>query len=142
MTVSHFVARLAGRESGESAVPVRRPGQLSDTKRTGRRSVVGDRLLVSGDIRGQGLIEIIGRVDGNIAARRVTVAFGARVQGSIIADEIEIMGTVQGPLTAINVALGATAKVVGKVTHHNLEVEEGAYLDGLQPWQPVEFFTG
>lgn len=118
-------------------------GQLSPSIRHGPgRSSVGTGLTIVGNLEAAGDIEIHGQIVGDVIARAIVLAPGASIEGSVIADSIDVLGTVTGPVTAINVTVRAAARVIGKITHHQLTVEPGGVTEGLQPWQPEQFFTG
>jgi cytoskeletal protein CcmA (bactofilin family) len=106
------------------------------------RSLVSAGLTIKGNLESRGDIEIYGHVTGDVTGRDVLIAADAVVEGSIIADEIEVIGYVSGPITAINVTLRPTARVIGKITHNTMTTDAGAVVQGLQPWQPVQYFTG
>ena len=147
--MSDLVSRLSGRigavrdrvmkpdaESGVAGEP-----RLTGLSNTGK-SIVAAGLSISGNLESRGDIEIYGHVAGDVIGRDIIIAADATVEGSVIADSIEVFGAVIGPITAIDVELRSGARVIGKITHNTMNVESGVVTEGLQPWQPVQFFTG
>ena len=105
-------------------------------------TVIGPDTVVRGFLDSRGAIEIFGQVRGEVTCHHVLVQPGALVEGAIIADKVEVRGTVNGPVTALEVSVSTGARLFGKITHHHLDIEPGALTQGLQPWQPAQFFTG
>lgn len=87
-------------------------------------------MQVTGDIVTSGELHVLGSVKGDITAKKVTVAEGGSVTGSIEAVSAHVAGVVAGRLTAASVMLVATAHVAGDITHVRLTIEQGAVFDG------------
>jgi cytoskeletal protein CcmA (bactofilin family) len=93
-------------------------------------SVIAENMNVLGNIVSDGLLDIDGRVDGNVRAHTVTVRENARINGDLIAENVFIYGTVQGLIKAQAVMLYSTAQVNGTIMHESLSIEDGAVVDG------------
>lgn len=125
-----------------------RPDRLSGSPRTltlraaPGPAVIGSEAMVVGHLDSPGDIEICGHVRGDVTGRTIVVRPGGVVEGSIIGDTVVVEGTVNGPLTALAVTIHAGGRAFGKITHHKLTIAPGALTQGLQPWQPAQFFTG
>lgn len=83
-----------------------------------------------GDIKGDGAIEIAGRVEGDVKCLSIKLLKGSVINGDVIAEKAEIHGEVKGNVTAKSVSCGATAKIVGDITHQRIHITDGAYIDG------------
>jgi cytoskeletal protein CcmA (bactofilin family) len=94
-------------------------------------SVISKNLEITGNLVSEGDVHISGTIDGNITCGNLTVIESASVNGQINATQVFIHGAVQGSILAKNIALRRTARVIGDVTYKTLEVESGAFLEGL-----------
>jgi len=95
------------------------------------RSYVGETLLLDGDLRTSGNLDIAGLINGNIYVSEVTVTETGSVRGSVEASKIEINGHVEGKITADAIVIGRNAVIKGDVYFKNtLKTEEGADIDG------------
>ena len=62
-------------------------------------SVIGPGSVVRGNVRGEGSLEILGRVEGDVSvAGDVLVGQNSAVRGNISAGKISVLGAVQGDL--------------------------------------------
>jgi cytoskeletal protein CcmA (bactofilin family) len=93
------------------------------------QSVIAAGLRIVGDIKSRSDILVEGRVEGNLQARGLTIAEGARVDGSVMARTAQIHGTLTGDIGAGTVVIGKTAEISGAVLYHSLSVEPGARLE-------------
>jgi cytoskeletal protein CcmA (bactofilin family) len=95
-------------------------------------SVIGAATIVRGNVRGDGSIEIYGRVDGDVdVSGDVTLGEQATVRGDITGARITIGGVVAGELRASEaVVLERTAQVTGDITAPRVGIEEGARARG------------
>ena len=110
---------------------------LAVDKTRDRPSVLSVNLKVVCNLASDHDIELYGIIEGDIRSRRLRIDAEAYIDGSIRAETVEIFGTVVGRIEAISVYVGNTAQVVGTIFHHEISIEKGAYLEGLQPWRPI-----
>lgn len=95
-----------------------------------RPSVIGPDLVIKGEIRNAGDIEVRGYVEGSIVADRVTVHQGGRVFGTIRSDAVEVNGQMQGIVQVKNlIAIGSTGSVSGDVRYGQLALAPGGDLN-------------
>ena len=94
-------------------------------------TVIAQGITFTGTIRGEGNVQVEGRLDGEIDLKGgVVVADGGTVQGPITADAVRVAGEVQGSITAReHLCLERTGGIHGDVTTASLIVENGR-LDG------------
>ena len=94
-------------------------------------TVIAQGVTFTGVIRGEGSVQVEGRLDGEIDLKgSVVVAAGGMVQGPITADSVRVAGDVQGSITAReHLCLERTGGIHGDVTTASLIVENGR-LDG------------
>ncbi|SDZ28186.1 protein CcmA, bactofilin family [Jannaschia faecimaris] len=93
-------------------------------------STLSTDLVIKGDIKTSGDIQIEGEVEGNIQAHLLTVGETAVVRGEVIADDIVVNGRVIGRVRGLKVRLTSTARVEGDIIHKTIAIESGAHFEG------------
>lgn len=95
-------------------------------------SVIGQGTVVRGNVRGDGSIEIYGRVEGDvIVTGDVTLGENASVRGNVSGVRLTIGGAVAGELRGAEaIVLESTAQVTGDLTAPRIGIEEGARARG------------
>ncbi|HEX3851032.1 MAG TPA: polymer-forming cytoskeletal protein, partial [Polyangiaceae bacterium] len=69
-------------------------------------SVIGAGTVVSGHVRGDGSLEILGRVEGDVnVTGNVSIGASGRVRGSVSGAQLTIAGHVQGDLRGTQAVL-------------------------------------
>lgn len=92
-------------------------------------AVIGQDLLVLGDVRNCRLLEVHGEVRGAVGVEHLRIAPGGVVLGPVKAGSAEIDGTLEGDVLVTNlIAIGATGRVTGKVRYGRLALAEGGEL--------------
>lgn len=94
-------------------------------------SILSRDLVMTGDLKSDGEIQVDGNIIGDIKTKSLLVGKTANVKGEIIAEHVRVHGTVDGQIKAHTVTLAKTAHVVGDILHVNLSIETGAFLEGL-----------
>ncbi|MGN6515567.1 MAG: bactofilin family protein [Rhizomicrobium sp.] len=97
-------------------------------------------LRVRGVVEAEGELTIGGTVIGRVAAIRLVIAAGGRVEGDVIAREVVIAGRLAGRVFAPTVTVEETAHIEGRLFHSTISVARGAHFDGRMPWRPPSFF--
>jgi cytoskeletal protein CcmA (bactofilin family) len=93
-------------------------------------SVIAADLNVLGNIISDGVLDIDGKIDGNVRCHTASIRPNGRVHGDVTAEIVHVYGAVEGVIKAKSVMLYATAKVVGTIMHESLSIEDGAFVDG------------
>ena len=93
-------------------------------------SIISAEMHITGDVEGDGALEIAGRVEGDIKCLSVRVHKGAIVYGDIAAEKIDIEGEVVGDIKGRFVKCSSTAKIIGNIMHIFVQIDNGAYIDG------------
>lgn len=93
---------------------------------------------VSGTLRGEGVIEVEGTVEGEIDLKgAVMVAPTGLVKGPVTADVIRIAGRIEGIVCAReHLLLQRTGSLEGDMTTPSLVVEDGGRLNGRSTMPP------
>jgi cytoskeletal protein CcmA (bactofilin family) len=108
-------------------------------------SVIGQGTVVRGNVRGDGSLEIYGRVDGDVEVTGdVTLGDQASVRGDITGARITIAGTVVGEIRGSEaILLERSAQVTGDITAPRVGIEEGARARGaLRTEEPAAQASG
>lgn len=105
--------------------------ELPTLPKAKNNTIIAQGITFTGVIRGEGNVQVEGRLDGEIDLKGgVVVAAGGMVQGPITADAVRVAGDVQGSITAReHLCLERTGGIHGDVTTASLIVENGR-LDG------------
>jgi cytoskeletal protein CcmA (bactofilin family) len=103
------------------------------------RSLVGEGMVIRGDLRFTDGLRIDGDVFGDVIATEgrsiLVISEKARVHGKVRAGHVIISGEVKGPVHADELLeLQPKARVLGDVRYELLEMHQGALIDGeLRP---------
>jgi cytoskeletal protein CcmA (bactofilin family) len=95
-------------------------------------TVIGQGIFLRGSIKGEGDVEIRGRIEGDVeVGGEVTIAESALVKADVTARRITVRGAVAGNLTGEDgVRLEEGARVVGDLRGAGIGIAEGALLRG------------
>jgi cytoskeletal protein CcmA (bactofilin family) len=93
-------------------------------------SILGRDLVITGDIKTDGDVQIDGRLDGNVTAGNVTIGEQGAVNGKIKGTNVHIRGKVSGKVDAVSVELAETADVQADLVQDQLVIANGAFFDG------------
>ncbi len=93
-------------------------------------TVIASDVNILGNLFSDGVVDIDGRIEGNVRGSSVTIRANGRVMGDVYADNVMVYGEVKGIIKAKNVELYAQCRVEGIIMHESLQVEDGAYIDG------------
>jgi cytoskeletal protein CcmA (bactofilin family) len=96
----------------------------------GAPSVIGQDLLISGNLVSKGEVQIEGEVQGDIHGTHIVIGEKARITGGIIAEECVIRGHVLGTVRGKRVLLQTQSHVEGDIYHQTLAIEQGAFFEG------------
>ena len=108
------------------------------------RSLIGEGVVVRGNIRFDEGLRIDGEVHGDVDASDgrsiLVISEKARVHGKVRACHVIINGEVCGPVHSDELLeLQPKARVEGDIRYQTLEMHQGAQVDGLlKPLKPAE----
>jgi cytoskeletal protein CcmA (bactofilin family) len=96
-------------------------------------SIIGRDTVVRGNVRGNGSLEILGRVEGDVnVGGEIVLGDEAAVKGNVSGASVIISGAVQGDVRASDsVLLERGARVLGDLTAARIGVATGALVKGL-----------
>ncbi|HEX3773615.1 MAG TPA: polymer-forming cytoskeletal protein [Polyangiaceae bacterium] len=98
----------------------------------GESSVIGASTVVSGHVRGEGSLEILGRIEGDVTVTgEVVVGASGRVRGTVSGTQLTISGQVQGDLRGSEVVLiERGGRVAGDIASPRIGIAPGAFVRG------------
>lgn len=109
------------------------------------KSLVGEGVVVTGELRFVDGLRIDGEVHGDVVAGEgsrsiVVISENAKVLGKVKADHVIINGEVHGPVHCIELLeLQPKARVTGDIRYDTLEMHPGALVDGeLKPLRTAD----
>ena len=105
-------------------------------------SVLSSDLLITGNLKTSGDIQVEGTVEGDIRAHLLTVGEGATVKGEVVADDVVVNGRIVGRVRGLKVRLTSTARVEGDIIHKTIAIESGAHFEGSVQRQDDPLSTG
>lgn len=93
-------------------------------------TIISSDVSMLGNIKSNGMVDIDGKIEGNVSSQVMYIRENALIKGDITADtEAHIFGVVHGIVKAPKVCLYAKAHVEGVILHETLSIEDGAYVD-------------
>lgn len=119
-----------GNGSPTEVTPPRKSASPVPAKAASAPSLLGSNLIITGDIKTDGDIQIDGRLDGNLHAGSVTIGEQGSVNGKINVQHLHVRGKVTGKIDASSVELAETANVQADIVQDQLMIANGAFFDG------------
>ena len=111
--------------------PGQKSGAFAEIVGAPAPTIISVDMRVSGDLRTDGDVQIDGVVDGDIQSSTISIGKTAEVNGEVIADKVKVFGRVNGRICGKEVSLMETAEVNGDIVHESLEINRGAFIDGI-----------
>jgi cytoskeletal protein CcmA (bactofilin family) len=93
-------------------------------------SVLSSDLVIVGNVRSSGDIQVEGNVEGDVRASMLIVGESATVKGEVMAEEVVVHGRVVGRLRGLKVRLSSSARCEGDIVHKTIAIESGAHFEG------------
>ncbi len=118
---------MFGRTSDDSVAGASRHERPT---RTPGRSVLGPDLHLSGIVATAGVLEVHGRVEGEVTAGALVVGPAGTVSGRIQANEAEVIGQLRGEIGCSSLTVRDGGRLAAEVVAEVLVVENGAQVQG------------
>ena len=99
-------------------------------RRRSRGTIIEEGLKITGSVSAEGLVEINGRIEGDVHCSSLIISSKAVISGGVEADKVLVDGRVEGPIRGSEVVLKSHAHVVGDIHHRLLLIEPGAHFEG------------
>jgi len=93
-------------------------------------TIIARDLVIEGQLKSSGIIEIEGIVRGTINGNSVILREDGLVEGLVYAEFLNIRGRFEGTIKAKNISVSRKAKIIGEIEYDSLAVEDGASIDG------------
>lgn len=106
------------------------PSKTTYPNRSKVPSVISADMQVLGNVMCEGMVDLDGKIDGNVRCHTISVRQNGKVRGDVLGDTVHVYGAVEGVIKARNVLLYASARVQGTIMYESLTIEDGAFVDG------------
>lgn len=94
-------------------------------------TIIGNDIVFKGDIHGESVIRIEGKVEGNISLKQgIILGEKAFVEGNMESDYIILFGHIKGNIKSKEIILKSTGTVQGDIVTDALEIEMGSRYSG------------
>jgi cytoskeletal protein CcmA (bactofilin family) len=93
-------------------------------------SSISSGTTIVGKIFGNGILQVFGRIDGELRASTILISDGAEVEGDLVAEELTVGGRFRGAIHANRVRLNNSAVVEGDIFYRSLSIDENAKFEG------------
>jgi cytoskeletal protein CcmA (bactofilin family) len=93
-------------------------------------TIIAEDMVIRGDIKNGGIVEVRGYVEGSVAADRLLIHESGRVYGTVRADNADVNGRLQGKVFIKHlINIGNSGAVAGDVRYGQLALAGGGDLD-------------
>ncbi len=96
----------------------------------GNTSIISKDLSIKGNLNSEGLLEIEGKIDGDINGNIITLRETSSVNGNITAKILNIKGKFTGIIKSERINISGKADIKGTLEYISLCVEDGATIEG------------
>lgn len=93
-------------------------------------SIISASTKLKGDILNADILQIDGKLEGDIHCTELIIGLNGQVQGKVYAKNLSIYGSLNGHAEADVMFIASSARMVGNVLHKSLAIEPGAYIEG------------
>lgn len=93
-------------------------------------TVIAADLSIIGNLVSEGVIEIAGRIEGNINCDTLNIHSTAIIKGDVLAKKVKINGEINGVIKSKQVHIAEKGRVHGFVIYEKISIAEGAILFG------------
>ncbi len=90
---------------------------------SGMPSIIGPEVVVIGDLKSQGPVQIEGRIKGDVDSPAVVIGKDAYIDGSVSGEQVRIFGAVAGWVRGGKVSIAESGRVDGCIQHTELVSE-------------------
>ncbi|MEO6152902.1 MAG: polymer-forming cytoskeletal protein [Croceibacterium sp.] len=93
-------------------------------------SVIGNDVVIRGNIEATADLHIDGAVEGDIVCAALVQGESSRIEGAITAENARLSGAVKGTITVRELVVLKNARIDGDVHYDTLTIEQGANVSG------------
>jgi cytoskeletal protein CcmA (bactofilin family) len=102
---------------------------FTNSKEKTSPTIVGAGAKFVGDIKGDNIVQIHGRVDGKVLADTVVIGRGGKVIGKVVAKNLFLHGLIDGPATVDVANIFSDAEMTGVLSYKKLNITNSNKLD-------------
>ena len=92
--------------------------------------VVGEGVVLSGEIQNAQTVIINGTADATIAAQQIIVGANGVMKGKLTAQLVEVEGMVEGTIDSNTLSVRSTGSATGNISYNDVEIEIGGRILG------------
>ena len=92
-------------------------------------SVIGSEMEIIGDIKCNGIMRVVGKLEGTINCSELVVEENATINGMISASSVSIDGDVTGIIKTEAIEISSNASFSGEVFYVRIAIDSGANLE-------------
>ena len=92
-------------------------------------SVIGSEMEIVGDIKCNGIMRVVGKLEGTINCSELVVEENATINGMISASSVSIDGDVTGIIKTEAIEISSNASFSGEVFYARIAIDSGANLE-------------
>ncbi|CAN4268090.1 CcmA Integral membrane protein CcmA involved in cell shape determination [Methylophilaceae bacterium] len=93
--------------------------------------LIGKGVIIKGGIIATGAVHVYGEVNGEIAAKEITVGISGKVTGDVRVDVADIQGEVLNLLEVRQTLIvRSNGRISGTISYQSLEIEHGGFIEG------------
>ena len=92
-------------------------------------SVIGSEMEIVGDIKCNGIMRVVGKLEGTINCSELIVEKNAKIIGAISAASVSIDGDVTGTIKTEAIEISSNASFSGEVYYARIAIDSGANLE-------------
>ena len=92
-------------------------------------SVIGSEMEIVGDIKCNGIMRVVGKLEGTINCSDLVVEENATINGMISASSVSIDGDVTGIIKTEAIEISSNASFSGEVFYARIAIDSGANLE-------------
>ena len=92
-------------------------------------SVIGSEMEIVGDIKCNGIMRVVGKLEGTINCSELIVEENAKIIGMISAGSVSIDGNVTGTIKTEAIEISSNASFSGEVFYARIAIDSGANLE-------------
>jgi cytoskeletal protein CcmA (bactofilin family) len=99
-------------------------------KKTTIPSIINAELTLKGDITSDNIIEVFGKIEGNIVCDVLSIREGAIIKGKVVAKYVKIAGSFTGEIKAAIIHITGSGSINGIIEYGIISSEENAKIQG------------
>ena len=119
------------RPAPERNAPPVQPAARAESANGGTVSCIGSGMSITGKIECNGPAQVFGRIEGELRASELVIGDGARIDGSVVAQDVTVCGSVKGTIRAVHVRLQGGGSVEGDIFHRTLSIDANSLFEGV-----------